>query len=572
MGDGIAAFFGLEEAREDDHDRAAMAAIEIRRLIGDYAAEVESAWGIRQLNVRVGVNSGRVAVGRLSTSGSQTHALGDAVNVASRLQGLAAPGSILLGSVVAATLADRFDLVSHGAKKVKGRESPVEAFELIGKAPAVRNIPSRAMLGREVELRRVTSAIREVRAGRGQMIFILGEAGIGKTRLLHDARSVSGQGVTWLEGRCDPNTRRLPYGPFTSALHDWLDLGASTREVAIRVRLRAKLRQLFGDSDPDAVAYLAGMLGVDLDPKERRRLEGLPVEALTRGLHAAYGRWLEALTRRDPVVIAIDNFAQADEATVKMTQDLLSLTETVPLLLLLSMRTEGSAPGWRLRTQALSEFVHRTSEVLVQPLTKRDSADLLASLDGERVLSEDVRAAITKRAEGNPLYVEELYHAVVAQEVAETSSSTLEAVPPGLERLLLSRVDALSRGARRLLQAAAVIGRSFEKAVLLKMGAATNPEAALRELLRADLIREHRFSPAEFQFKHGLIREAVLSTMTRGTTKELHRKTARAIEACYGPHLENHVAVLAEHYEAAGDHDNAVEFIEGVAERLSGAP
>ncbi len=570
MGDGIASFFGLDGAREDDHDRAAMAAIDIRRLIGEYAAEVEAAWGFRQFSVRIGVNSGRVAVGTLRESATQVHALGDAVNVAARLQSLAPPGSILMGSVVAATLADRFDVVSRGPKELKGRAHAVEVFELLGEAKDAPSVPSRPMLGRGDELARLGTAVHEVRSGRGQMVIILGEPGIGKTRLLQEARGANSASVTWLEGRCDHSTRRLPYGPFVRALHQWLEVERGTADVAVRVRLKAKLRELFGDRDPDVSAHLGGMLGVELEPKERRRLQGLPVEALTKGLHQAYGRWIEALTKSCPVVVAIDNFGQADQATVQLTEHLLALAERIPLLLLLAMRADVTTPGWRVRSYGLGEFVHRTSELVVQPLARSDSESLLQALDLDEVLSPNVREVIMNRAEGNPLYVEELVHAVADQAATVSSNSSITAVPPGLERLLLARVDALSREARRLLQAAAVLGRSFSLAVLERMKVVRDTEDALLEALRADLIREHRLEPIEYQFKHGLIREAVVSTLTAATTKDLHSRAARAIELCFAPHLEEHVEALAEHYESAGDHQNAVEFIEGIAERLVG--
>jgi class 3 adenylate cyclase/tetratricopeptide (TPR) repeat protein len=569
MGDGIAAFFGLSGAREDDHDRAALAAIEIRRLITEYAEEVEATWGVQEVSVRIGINSGRVAVGSLRATAAPVHALGDAVNVAARLQGIAQPGSILIGSVVAATLLDRFDVVARGSKTVKGRKQAVDVFELVAESSAAHRVPTRPMFGRVSELSRLAAAVREVRAGRGQLALILGEPGIGKTRLLQETRVSFERQTTWLDGRCDPSARRLPYAPFKQTLQDWLELEAGIPDLAVRIRLRARLQELFGNDDQDVFTHLAGILGVELEQKERRRFEGLPLEALAKGLHAAYSKWIEALTRFDPVVLAIDNFAQADEPTVQLTEDLLALTECVPLLLVLSMRADGVPPAWRLRTRGLTEFTHRTCEVTLRPLPCHESDELVASLDVDEVLPSSVKSAIARRAEGNPLYIEELFNAVVGRDSHSTRESALGAVPPGLERLLLSRVDSLSGDARKLLQAAAVIGRSFARSVLERMGVSADPSASLREALRADLIREQRLDPVEYQFKHGLIREAVLATLTRTTGKDLHRRAARAIESCFGPNLENHVEALAEHYEVAGDHENAVEFIEGVADRLA---
>ena len=194
MGDGIAAFFGLSAAHEDDPDRAAHAALQILATVADYARDIATAWNVDDFNVRVGINGGQVAVGAVGAAERQLVALGDATNVAARLQSAAAPGTIVVGEATARRLGQRFLLEALGELEVKGRHEPVVAWRLIGPLEETKQQAFTPLVGREHEVARVRVAIDELQAGRGQLLLLAGDSGIGKTRLLAEVATIAGDG------------------------------------------------------------------------------------------------------------------------------------------------------------------------------------------------------------------------------------------------------------------------------------------------------------------------------------------------------------------------------------------
>lgn len=200
-GDGICAYFGVPTAHEDDPERAARAALRILAVVGEYARDIEAAWGISEFDVRVGVNSGQAAVGTVGGADPQPVALGDATNVAARLQAAAMPGSIVVGGATAQHLGTRFVLEPIGEISVKGRSQPVTSSRLV-EAAAGRPAPPGVLVGRDEEVGRLLAVMRELDSGRGQVVLLTGDAGIGKTRLLGELREMAGVATTWLERHC----------------------------------------------------------------------------------------------------------------------------------------------------------------------------------------------------------------------------------------------------------------------------------------------------------------------------------------------------------------------------------
>lgn len=570
MGDGVAAFFGLEAADEHDRHRAALAALELREVVSDYAREAQIAWGVENLSVRIGINCGRVAIGSVGARDPKVLALGDAVNVAARLQSYADPGSIVVGASVAGALAGRFELMPLGPVELKGRVKPVEAHVLVGESASSDPDLPPAIVGREEELARLESVLSDLSSGRGQVVLLVGEAGIGKSRLLAEARRRAGSNILWLGVGLGQVDRRIPYEPFVDALRLWLGIGEGVPDIAVRVRLHARLRALVGEGSDDLVPPLARLLGVAPRTKADRRLEGLPLEVLRVSLHRSFGEWLTAVARTVPVVLAIDNFGIVDEATAQLGEELLSITDLAPLAVIASMRPDPALLGWKVRVKAHSDYSHRATEIRLDPLTDEAATDLVSSLDSRSALSDDVRSTLVRKAEGNPLYLEELFNAVAGIADGHEPDTAAElSLPAALESLLVSRVDRLPGAARDLLQAAAILGREFSREVLHRMYPEEDLDAALSVLLRADLIRERRRDPAEYAFKHGLLREAALSTLTGRRRRELHGIAAEAIEATCGPDPRDRVAELASHYLASGEVAKGARFLEDLGERLA---
>ena len=558
MGDGICALFGVPVAHEDDPERAALAALRILAVVEEYGADIRAAWDIADFDVRVGINSGQTAVGLVGSADPGQVAVGDTTNVAARLQSSTDPGTIAVGEATARRLGQRFRLEVGGSIAVKGRDEPVDVWRLLGSREGER-APETPFVGRSTELALMRSALDELDSGRGQGLLLVGETGIGKTRLLGELRELAGDRALWLEGHC------LSYGgpaswPFVEILRDWLGLEEGEPEIAVRTKARAKLGGLGLDAELPAFGRL---LGVALT-------EGDGSGAAAPG--AAYASWLEALTAQQPVVLALDDLHWANPSTRSLAEHLLDATDRAPLLLVVAMRPDPDSEGWALRLRMLADFAHRSTQVVVGPLDEDESLALLEALLPAG-LDERSRDEIVRRAEGNPLYLEELLQVLVEggsleQKAAWTVSlMSASRLSPELQALLVSRIDLLPPPARRLVQIAAIIGQSAPRAVLAKVAGSTGLDEALRALLRAEILREQRRYPEpEYGFKHNLFQEAALSTLTPVRKRELYTRVAAAFEGLYSRSLDERLEQVAHYYAQAGDSARAIAYLERAAD------
>jgi class 3 adenylate cyclase len=576
MGDGIAAYFGIPAAHEDDHERAARAGLRILEVVGEYAHDIREAWGITEFSVRVGINGGQVGVGLVGASKPQEVGLGDTTNVAARLQSTAEPGTVSVGGTTAQLLAHRFVLEPLGDVTFKGREEPVSAWRLVGPRAEGDRRPSTLLVGREQELARLGGLVEELVAGRGQIVELVGEVGIGKTRLLSELRAIAGERVTWLEGRCPSYGGDLLYWPFVEMLRDWLGVAAGEAEVAVRTRLRARMTTCLGDRLPDVLPYLGRLLSLKLEAEAEERLRDFSTEELSRRIRSAYRTWIESLATQRPVVVAVEDLQWADRSTRELAEDLLEITDMAPLMLATTFRQDPASEGWRFRHRVLADFAHRAAELPLGPLSPQAAEELTVALTPGGKLDDWTKRAIVERAEGNPLYIEELLRGLIESGALERrrtwtlSSPSHEVLPPALESLLVARIDRLPPGARRLVQVAAVVGRSFAVRVLERVMGRSDLEDDLAILLRADLIREfRRFPELEYTFKHGLLQDAAVSTLPPKVRRELYGQVAAAVEAVFSDTIDEHLDVLAHYYARSHDLPKALGYLERAGERAA---
>jgi class 3 adenylate cyclase len=574
QGDGICAYFGVPTAHEDDPERAARAALRIIDLMAAYGREVEAAWGIAGLDVRVGVNSGQAGVGIVGAADPQTVALGDATNIAARLEAAAEPGTIAIGESTARRLAGRFITQPLGPLQVKGRDEPVPAWRLIGpqlatagpEAPAA----SRPFVGRDEEVGRLTRTLDQLAAGQGQAVVIVGEAGIGKTRILAEMRSLERPRLNWLQGHCLSYGARSPFGPFVELLRGWLGIPEGEPDLAVRTRLRARL----GADRTDQLPELGRLLGIRVDADAESTLAELSSSDLAARLRAAYVGWLRSLAARGPVAVAVEDVNWADESSADLAAEVMALTDRAPIGLVLTLRPETGTTGWALRTRALSEFSHRLTNVELGPLSQAATEELATQLVPEG-MDPATRRTLAEVSEGNPLFLEELLARLeetgaLAHHEAWTLTVPRNVLPPAIEGLLVARIDHLPGDVRAVSEAAAVIGRQFSQAVLDGV-VEGDVEPALEALLRAGIIVERgRYPEPAYEFRHGLLHEAVLGTLTDARRAELHLAIARAYEARYPAALEGHLEELAHHYARAHDLRKALEYLERGADRAAG--
>ncbi|MGB2953922.1 MAG: adenylate/guanylate cyclase domain-containing protein [Gaiellaceae bacterium] len=576
MGDGIAVFFGLPTAHEDDPERAARAALRILEVVDEYASDIEAAWEVSEFNVRVGINSGQTAVGVVGAADQQQVALGDTTNVAARLQSIAAPGTIAVGESTARRLAHRFILESLGDVTVKGREQPVAAWRLVQVQTGTRGPAPTPLVDREAEVARLRAALEEVTEGRGQALLLVGDAGIGKTRLLAEFTTIAGDRTIWLEGHCHSYGGELLYWPFVEVLRQWLGVEPGEAEVSVRTKLRAKLTSLATLDLADVLPRLGLLLSVRVDAQGMTSLRQLSAEGLAEEIRRAYCAWVEALTAQQPVILAIDDLHWADAATRELAEALLELTDMAPLLLAMALRADLPSEGSRFRMHALEHYGHRVAELALGPLADAAADELLEMLMPEG-LDQVARQELITRAEGNPLYLEELLRSLIESGGLERRRRTwaltitpAALVPPALEGLLMARIDHLPDEARRLAQIAAVVGRTFPARVLEHVCGREDFERGVSVLLRAQFIRElGRYPELVYTFKHGLLQEAALSTLTPARREELYERVAAVFEELYAAAREEYLDVLAYYYTRSKNLAKALEYLEKAGERAA---
>ena len=564
MGDGIAAFFGFPAATEDDAERAATAALAVVKAIDAYAHEVRETWTLPDLNVRVGVNSGQVAIGVVGSAERHPVALGDTMNVAARLQGTAEPGTIVIGGATARKLRGRFLVAPLGHVAVRGRERPVEAWRLLGPRSDRRRSEASGFVGRSDETALLASAADALRAGRGGLLLVDGEPGIGKTRLVEWLCAQVGDDVTWLEGHCVSYGGQPLYHAPAEALRGWV----AGDDVAQRTSTLERL-----GLEPGALPYLAMLLSADAGDEPAPGANG-SADEFGAALRDAYAAWIRGLCRDRPVVFALHDLHWADHWTLELVDRLVELLDDLPLLIAVTNRAAPGANDRGLREHARVAQRDRLVELSLGPLTG-DEAELLLTQLAPGELDPEARAEVIARAEGNPLYLEQLLRSLLESgglAARRTWALTVPAaqLPTGLESLLVARIAALPRDARRVAQAGAVLGRAFSPAVLSLIEGVEELERNLMRLLRANIIRETRALPdREYAFTHGLLQEAALSTLTRARRRELYRLVATAYQQAFGDSLDDKLELLAFYFARGGDLEQALEYLERAANRAT---
>jgi class 3 adenylate cyclase len=490
LGDGVWAFFGAPVAHEDDPLRAVYTGLDLLEIAAQYGAEVRRAHGV-ELAMRVCLNTGPVVVGPLSDDLRYEHTASDpTVNLAARLKFVAEPMSLVVSEHTHRFIAPVFDTIDAGQIELKGTEpsgsEPVRVYHVRGPRSApgrLRGLQGAGlespMVGRDAELARLVQLGEAVRAGLGRAGLIVGEPGLGKTRLIAEWRAAldrhPGQPPPlWAEGRCLSYGQGLAYHLLVDLLRSILGVAEAADEAETRAALHALTGDLLGPEAGEVYPYLGHLLSVRLEDEAAEQVALLDPQALQAQYLAALRRLLGALAARQPVILILEDLHWADPSSTDLLVKLLPLASAAPVLLCMATRPERDAPAWRLVTAARETLGGSLTEITLHALSDSDSRQLVANLLKIEALPEPVRAVILKKAEGNPFFVEEVIRmlidrgAIVRRGDDWIAGAGIEQVeiPDNLQSLLLARIDRLPDDVRHTLRVAAVIGRQFPVKVL----------------------------------------------------------------------------------------------------------
>jgi class 3 adenylate cyclase/tetratricopeptide (TPR) repeat protein len=529
-GDGLLALFGAPQAHEDDAERAVLAALRLLEEMDEHGGEIAAERAIDPPAVRVGIETGLAVIGPLVRM--ELAAMGDSVNTAARLQAEARPGTVLVGERTRRLVESAFEWGEPRELRLKGKAGPVVAVEALRHTGPRRSRSATALVGRERELATGLAALDGAASGRGGALAIVGEAGIGKSRLAAELRErwpeSAPPGALWLDARCVSYGRALPYHPFRQVLRD-PDLMPEADGLAAAL---APVMGAAGERDMPGPA-----------PADRRRRSFDAVRTL-----------MQRRAARGPLVLALDDAQWADASSIALVEHLLAGLDRLPMLLVIVARADREGLGERLLDAAEKALGDRLRAIPLRPLEEDSERRLLEQLLGAATLSQDLEHRVLARAEGNPFFLEEL-----VRSLSETRALQGEVeLPDTVERLVLARVDRLPARTREVAQAASVLGRQFG-ARLLEAVAGADVPGALLELERHDLAR--RVGRDDYRYKHTLIQEAVYASLVRGRRQELHGRAGLALERL---DPDRH-GLLAHHWSAAGDDDRALTEYEHAA-------
>src|SRR5262245_47335354 len=556
LGDGVLVYFGYPQAHEDDAERALRAGLAIVNALPELNAGLAAD---RQLAVRVGIHTGPVVVSRLGGgSRRETLALGETTNVAARLQGLAVPDTVVASAATQALVPGIFVLEELGAQALKGVAEPMVCYRVLRPSGVRSRLDVAAgrltrFVGRDLELATLVDRWERAAEGEGQNVLVVGEAGVGKSRLVYQLHErLAAVPHTWLECRATPYTEGTPFHPVIDLVQQGLAF-APEDTAADKVEKLQRAVTLARFDRAEAVPLVADFL--ELAPPEGYPRLALNPDVQRRKTMELLAAWNLALAEVQPLVLLIEDLHWVDPSSLELLGRLMAQTATARVLLIGTARPDFTPP-WPARSNLMTLQLAR--------LTKRQAREMIEALAGGS-LSAELVDTLVARADGVPLYVEELTKGVAEPNVARG----VDAIPATLADSLMARLDRLS-AAKGVAQRASVIGREFPYALLAAM--AEMDEAALQHglarLVEAEILFVRGEPPAAaYTFKHALVQEAAYESLLKRTRQRLHGRVVDVLIERFPERVAAEPEVVARHAEAAGRPDDAITYYDRAGEQ-----
>ena len=594
MGDGVLAFFGAPIAHEDDPQRAVLAGLDIVEGILGYRQEVQERWGIK-LDVRVGINTGMVVVGTVGSDLRLEYtAMGDAINLAARMEQTARPGTVQIAQDTYKAVKSTFEVEDLGGIQVKGKEKDVPAYRVLGRLVQVGRLPETVdshvdLVGREEEIAILEDVLSGLSQGVGQIVCLVGEAGLGKSRLVAETRAlvqdvsqngqaVEGSTIDWYETGSLSFETSNPYGLFQRLIRRENGIAANDPAPIVREKLMPLLEYVKVDQQERVEQVLETLFGVTGE-------DGVPPlsgETFKRLLFEAMVDLWQGRFDNKPTVLVFDDLHWSDPASIDLLLHLYPLVEKTPLLLFCVFRPDRAAPAWQLKLTADAEYHHLYNEIQLKPLSEAQCDELVHRLLPHSDLPDVLRKGIWERSVGNPFFVEEVIRSLkdndmlLAEErnfsgerrlvwYAPGNVTTFD-IPDNLQALLAARVDRLEEDVRQTLQLASVIGRTFGHrlvAAVAANGSANHHDLQpqLSALLRIGMIQvAARVPEVEYKFNNPLTQEVVYNTILLKKRREFHLEVGQAIEKQFPDRLSEWVMELGYHYGQAHEYSRAFHY------------
>jgi class 3 adenylate cyclase/tetratricopeptide (TPR) repeat protein len=567
-GDGVMALFGAPIAHEDHAQRACYAALSSQKALALYEEKVKREFGV-EFKMRMGLNSGPVVVGSIGDNLRMDYtAQGDTANLAARMESASAPGTALVSGNTHRLVREYFEFIPKGSIQVKGKGEPQEAYELVGakevetrlEAATLRGLT--ALVGRSPEMEFLRASFDRVKDGDAQIVDVVGEAGVGKSRLVYEFRRTLGDRVTFLTCRCLNYGRNVNFLPVKDLLRSIFSIKERMEETEVAARIEQKAR----NGLEAMVPFFKDLLSLKVDDPKFTMLDA---EGRKYATFEAVKELLIHLSKAKPLVVFLEDIHWIDGISEDLFTFFSRCMRGHPVLMLTAYRPEGS-PRWAIGAQSYHRLVLET-------LSSGSSVQLVHNILGGLSLDQEVEQRVVEKTGGNPFFVEEIVRELtdrgdivrVGDSYRPTRPMDELRIPDTVQGVLAARMDRLSEDLKRTMQVASVIGRDFAFRILkgiMELG--EDLRAQLTNLVRLEILYEKALYPElEYIFKHALIQEVAYESLLRQRRQEIHGRIARTIEQIYGDRLEEHHEILAHHYERSASPEKALEYLVVAAEK-----
>ena len=577
MGDCVMAVFGAPVAIEDAPRKAVNSAIEIRSSISRFNKEKRLA---QTLGIHIGINTGEVISGDV---GSQTKreytVMGDAVNMASRLEDLSEKGQILVGLDTYRSTRSDFVYRELSSVFVKGKEEPVYIYELLSRneirrrdRTALDRMIFSKMVGRDKELSMMELLVSKGIEGEGTIINVIGEAGIGKSRLIAELkRKEVIKRVTLLEGRALSIGKNLSFHPIIDLLKNWAGIEETDNENECREKLIKTIESIHREKTSEIFPFTATLMGITLTGNHAKRVKDIKSDALSKFILKNLRDLFAAASGKKPLVIIIEDLHWADKSSIEMLESLFKLVERYSVLFINVFRPRYKDTSERLNKKIKKSYGQHCFDITLQALNEDQSEILVQNflkIDG---MPQHIRQQIIERSCGNPFFIEEIIRELIDSGAIEIRHGKLDVtqkihtavIPVTINEVIMTRIDRLDRETRELLKLASVIGRSFFYRVLTRMAESVHEIDQKIDYLKSIqlIIERRRMMEIEYLFKHALTQEAIYKSILLKRRKELHLIVAKSVEKVFKERLYDFYGMLAYHYSQGEDLGKTEEYL-----------
>jgi len=573
-GDGIFALFGAPVAHEDHPHRALLAALKMQDDLRRYSSRLREA-GDSPIEVRVGANTGEAVVRSIRTEELHTEytPIGHATSLAARMQALAPTGSIAITENTRRIVEGYFELKALGPTRVKGLSDLINVYEVVGLGPLRTRLQASArrglskFVGRDHEMAQLDRALELARAGHGQIVAAVGEAGVGKSRLFHEFKIIAHAGCVILETFSVSHGKASAYLPLIDLLKNYFDIAADDDERKRREKIGGKVLMLDRALE-DTLPYLFSLLGVS---ESADLLGEMDVNIRRRRTLDAIKRLLLRESINQPLIVVFEDLHWVDSETQAFLNLLAESIGTARVLMMVNYR-----PEYRHEWSAKSYY----AQLRLDPLGGESAESLLDALIGQDAGLADLKRLVIARTEGNPFFMEETVQAMFENgallrngKVSLAQPLSAITIPPSVRGILAARIDRLPGPHKELLQTLSIIGKEFPLRLVRQVLGTNEDELApmMSELQLGEFIYEQPAYPdIEYVFKHALTQEVAYDSVLSERRKLIHEKTAYALETMYAPQIDDHVTELAHHFSHSSNIEKAITYLVRSAERHGG--